>query len=105
MTEAIDRAADGATVVLKATSDGDVVQLEFVANGPAPGPRPAEASLAVCLARALLDLHGATLIELKDKSCAWRAVTVLGCAAQQDFFAAPMRPRSRDRARLLRLRL
>jgi hypothetical protein len=39
------------------------------------------------LARALLDLHGATLIELKDKSCAWRAVTVLGCSAQQDFFA------------------
>ena len=89
LTEAIDRAADGATVLLKATSDGDVVQLEFVASGPAPGPRPAEASLAVCLARALLDLHGATLIELKDKSCAWRAVTVLGCAAQQDFFAGP----------------
>jgi signal transduction histidine kinase len=89
LTEAIDRAADGAAVLLKATSDGDVVQLEFVASGPAPGPRPAEASLAVCLARALLDLHGATLIELKDKSCAWRAVTVLGCAAQQDFFTAP----------------
>jgi signal transduction histidine kinase len=89
LTEAIERAADGADVLLKATSDGDVVQLEFVANGPAPGPRPTEASLAVCLARALLDLHGATLIEMKDKSCAWRAVTVLGCAAQQDFFTAP----------------
>jgi signal transduction histidine kinase len=87
--EAIDRAADGATIVLKATTDGGVAQLEFVANGPAPGPRPAEASLAVCLARALLDLHGAALIELKDKSCAWRAVTVLGCASQQDFFALP----------------
>jgi signal transduction histidine kinase len=88
-TEAIDRAAPGGAVVLKATTDGGVVQLEFVANGPAAGPRPAEASLAVCLARALLDLHGATLIEMKDRSCAWRAVTVLECAAQQDFFALP----------------
>lgn len=88
LTEAIDRAAPGATIVLKATADGGIVQLEFIANGPPSGPRPAEASLAVCLARALLDLHGATLIEMKDRSCAWRAVTVLERAAQQDFFAA-----------------
>lgn len=89
LTEAVDRAANGTIVTLRATCDGDLVQLEFVARGAQAGPRPAEASLAVCLARALLNLHGATLIELQDGPSAWRAVTVLGCAAQRDFFAEP----------------
>jgi hypothetical protein len=88
LTEAVSRAADGASVVLRASAEGSFAQLELIAEGePTTEPRPREASLAVCLARALLDLYGASLIELTDKTSAWRAVTVLERAAQTDFFA------------------
>jgi signal transduction histidine kinase len=89
-SEAVERAAPGGTVTLSASTDGDLVQLEVFVHGAArPGRATGEASLAVCLARALLELQGATLVELTDAACAWRAVTVLSRAVQRDFFDPP----------------
>lgn len=84
--EAILRAEDQGVVALTASADGDLVQLEVRggAAGRADGAMPA--SLPICLARALLELQGATLLEIDEPSAAWRAVTVLSCAAQPDFF-------------------
>ncbi len=69
-----------------AHSDGDLVQLEvFVCGGPKLDDT-GTASLAVCLARALLELQGAALVEVDDTGSSWRALTVLRKAAQPDFF-------------------
>jgi hypothetical protein len=45
-----------------------------------------QASLPICLARALLELNGASLIEVDDPNSTWRVLTVLRCVAQCDFF-------------------
>jgi signal transduction histidine kinase len=88
-SEAIDRAGDKGLVTLSACADGDLVQLEVMALASGRSQTVAEASLSICLARALLELQGAALIEIDDPSCTWRAVTVLSCAAQPDFFELP----------------
>jgi hypothetical protein len=88
-SEAIERAADGGLVALAASVDGDLVQLEVTVGSALSRPGPNAGSLAMCMARALLELQGATLVETSDEGCGWRAVTVLGCATQQDFFEAP----------------
>ena len=64
---------------------------ELSAGAPSVG----QASLPVCLARALLELNGASLIEMDDPCSTWRALTVLKCVAQQDFFAALPEPAPR----------
>jgi hypothetical protein len=86
-SEALDRAGRDGRVALAASADGNLVQIEVSVPGTRSDPRGRGASLAVCLARALLELQGAALIEVDDPSCTWRAVTVLECAVQADFFA------------------
>jgi K+-sensing histidine kinase KdpD len=90
--EAIDRAGDQGMVTLAATVDGENAQIEIAARGPAATAPAGPASLPVSMARALLDLHGTTLIEMEECSWAWRAVTVLRAATQPDFFT-PRAPR------------
>jgi K+-sensing histidine kinase KdpD len=85
LAEAIDRVADGHTITLRAEVDSDLVNLEIIVPGQAASSLNVNPSLSVCLARALLDLQGAQLQEIDDESCAWRAVTILGCSAQADF--------------------
>lgn len=87
--EAVRRADAGGTVVLVATADGDLVQIEISLRGRPGDVSMGQASLPMCLARALLELNGASLIEIDDPSSAWRALTVLRCAAQSDFFRMP----------------
>jgi hypothetical protein len=85
-SEALRRSANDGVIGLMAHTDGDLVQLEVFVRG---GPRlddTGTASLAVCLARALLELQGAALVEIDDQGSSWRAVTVIRKAVQPDFF-------------------
>jgi signal transduction histidine kinase len=85
-SEALRRSADHGVIGLMAHCDGDLVQLEvFVCGGPKLDDT-GTASLAVCLARALLELQGAALVEVEDAGSSWRALTVLRKSAQPDFF-------------------
>ncbi len=85
-SEALARIGDGGLIALVARADCDLVELEITADGAPGEPGTGHASLAVCLARALLELQGASLVELSDRTSAWRAATILPCAAQPDFF-------------------
>lgn len=87
--EAIARAGHGAHVVLSAHAAGELVDLEIVVRGAVAKPVAGEASLSICLARALLELQDADLIELPPTSGEWRAITMLARASQTDFFAIP----------------
>ncbi|WP_295559270.1 HAMP domain-containing sensor histidine kinase [uncultured Hyphomicrobium sp.] len=87
--EAVRRADAGGYVGVVATVNGDLVQIEVFLRGQPGEPSFGQASLSICLARALLELNGASLVELDDPHSTWRAVTVLRCVAQPDFFLAP----------------
>ncbi len=84
--EALARIGDGGLIALVARADCDLVELEITVDGVPNEPATGHHSLAVCLARALLELQGASLVEFADRTSAWRAATVLSCAAQPDFF-------------------
>lgn len=86
--EALRRADSRGSVGVIATTDGDLVQIEVFLRGQPGAPSVGQASLPICLARALLELNGASLIEVDDPHSSWRTVTVLKCVAQCDFFAA-----------------
>jgi hypothetical protein len=88
-SEALRRSADGGVIGLMAHTDGDLVQLEVFVRGGPKLDDTGTASLAICLARALLELQGAALVEIDDPGSTWRAVTVLRKAAQTDFFNTP----------------
>lgn len=85
--EAVRRSDARGSVGLVATVDGDLVQIEVFLRGRPDGASVGQASLPICLARALLELNGAALIETDDPHSTWRALTVLRCSAQNDFFA------------------
>jgi hypothetical protein len=85
-SEGLRRSANDGVIGLMAHTDGDLVQLEVFVRGGPKLDDTGTASLAVCLARALLELQGAALVEIDDQGSSWRAVTVLRKAAQPDFF-------------------
>jgi signal transduction histidine kinase len=85
-SEALRRSANDGVIGLMAHTDGDLVQLEVFVRGGPKLDDTGTASLAVCLARALLELQGAALVEIDDQGSSWRAVTVLRKAVQPDFF-------------------
>jgi signal transduction histidine kinase len=87
--EAMRRSDSRGTVGLVATAHGDLVQIEVFLRGRPGDASMGQASLPICLARALLELNGAALIEVDDPYSTWRVVTVLRCAAQTDFFHLP----------------
>lgn len=84
--EAVRRSDSGGIIGLVATLDGDLAQVEIYLRGQPGDVSFGQASLPICLARALLELHGAALIEVDDPYSTWRAVTVLRCSTQNDFF-------------------
>ena len=86
MSEAVSRAARGERVVVAAIADGELIEIAVsVARERARAARKG-GSLALCLARTLLEMHGTSLIEVEGPNQGWRAVTVLDRAAQPDFF-------------------
>jgi len=86
--EAVRRSDARGRLGVVATVKGDLVQMEVFLRGQPGAPGVGQASLPICLARALLELNGASLIEVDDPHSTWRAVTVLKRDAQRDFFAA-----------------
>jgi signal transduction histidine kinase len=91
LTEAIDRAADGAEIVITTQHRGDKLTLSVSIDRALGSSGEAHASLPMCLARALLELDGCRLTEHETRCGNWSATISLDCATQQDFFA-PRRP-------------
>jgi two-component system cell cycle sensor histidine kinase PleC len=88
VSEAMARARDGATLSLRAVAEDDTVRLELGVSETNNRPRE-PGSLSMSLARALLEMQGAGLIELPGHDGSWRTATVLDLAVQGDFFTAP----------------
>jgi signal transduction histidine kinase len=82
MAEAVHRTPAGEHIVIAAIADGELVEIAVTVARPSRNG----GSLALSLARALLEMHGTTLIEIDGPSQGWRAVTALDRAAQPDFF-------------------
>lgn len=89
LAAAAARGRDGQQVRVSAEADGDLVEIEVRLSGPPLSGSEGCGALAICVARALLELQGASLIEIATPTGGWRLVTVLGRAAQPDFFACP----------------
>lgn len=88
MSEAASRCRDCGQIRLLAIAEDETVRLELsVPNARSRAELPA-GSLAINLARTLLDLQGAGLIEVTGTDGTWRAVTILDRAVQRDFFQA-----------------
>ena len=86
---ALARTENGRLIRLIATDDVDTVRLEVVVTEARSAERAQPGALPLSLARALLELQGAGLLEISGRDRDWRAVTVLDRARQRDFFAAP----------------
>ncbi|MEI9900801.1 MAG: HAMP domain-containing sensor histidine kinase [Hyphomicrobium sp.] len=85
-SEAVNRAAPGERIALMAAADGEVVEIAVSVKVARSASVPRAGSLPMCLARALLEVHGTSLLEIETAPDGWRAVTVLDRAAQPDFF-------------------
>jgi signal transduction histidine kinase len=86
LSEAIARAAHGERVTLMAVADGELVEVCISVPVERPRVAVADTSLAMSLARTLLEMQGTSLLEIDPGCGGWRAVTVLDRAAQPDFF-------------------
>jgi signal transduction histidine kinase len=87
LSEAVSRAGHGEQVTLNAGVDGEMIELSVSVSRERRMARTKDGSLAICVARTLLEMHGTTLLEInRATGQGWRAVTVLDRAAQPDFF-------------------
>jgi signal transduction histidine kinase len=84
LSEAVARAAHGERVILTASFEAELVELGVSVSKERGARR--DGSLAICLARTLLEMQGTSLLEVVSSSQGWRAVTVLDRAVQPDFF-------------------
>ncbi len=87
LSEAVARAAHGERVMIAADIEGELVELSVSVSRERAAPARHDPSLAICLARTLLEMQGTSLLEVASSSHGWRAVTVLDRAVQPDFFA------------------
>jgi signal transduction histidine kinase len=87
LSEAVARAAPGAHVNVLAVADGELIEIVLSVGSERAGTVPRAGSLAICLARTLLEMQGTSLLEIESSAGGWRAVTVLDRAVQADFFA------------------
>jgi len=92
LSEGIARTPSGGSVSLLAVTDGELI--EIVLSVPEDLTRTARraGSLAVCLARTLLEMQGSSLLEIETADGGWTAVTVLDRAVQPDFFGKGIVP-------------
>ena len=98
LSEAVTRAAPGACVSVHAVADGELIEIVLSVGGRQSDATPRAGSLAICLARTLLEMQGTSLLEIETAAGGWRAVTVLDRAAQTDFFADDTRLQTRELA-------
>lgn len=101
LSEAVARAAHGERVVLTAIADGEMIELSVSVSKERKTPRTRDGSLAICVARTLLEMQGTTLLEVPSSPHGWRAVTVLDRAVQADFFQDRGVTRHRENASAL----
>jgi len=87
LSEAVARAAHGEHVILAAAIEGELIELAVSVSKERTAPVRRDGSLAICLARTLLEIQGTSLLEVVSSSQGWRAVTVLDRAVQPDFFS------------------
>jgi light-regulated signal transduction histidine kinase (bacteriophytochrome) len=87
LSEAVARSAHGERVTLTATIDAELVELAVTVSKERSAPVRRDPSLAICLARTLLEMQGTSLLEVVSSASGWRAVTVLDRAVQPDFFS------------------
>lgn len=88
LSEAIARAIPGTHLSLLAVVDGELVEIVLSVSHAQPRAVPRAGSLAICLARTLLEMQGTSLLEIDTAAGGWSAVTVLDRAVQADFFSA-----------------
>lgn len=88
LSEGIARAVPGTRLSLLAVVDGELVEIVLSVSHAHPGAVPRAGSLAICLARTLLEMQGTSLLEIETAAGGWSAVTVLDRAVQPDFFSA-----------------
>jgi len=87
MNEALNRAADGGSITVEARMVGDTVRLSIATVTGSSFRHETMPSLAVCLARALLERTGTALLICDDPGRrTWRAISVLDLPVQDDFF-------------------
>jgi light-regulated signal transduction histidine kinase (bacteriophytochrome) len=86
LSEAVGRAAYGERVMLTVVIEGELIELAVSVSKERAAQARKEGSLAICLARTLLEMQGTTLLEVDSTNAGWRAVTVLDRAVQTDFF-------------------
>ncbi|KAB2940153.1 sensor histidine kinase KdpD [Hyphomicrobium sp.] len=97
LSEAVARAVPGGRVSLLAVADGELIEVVVSVSGEQPNVVPRAGSLAICLARTLLEMQGTSLLEIETSAGGWRAVTVLDRAVQPDFFAGRTLPHAYPR--------
>ena len=98
LSEAVRRAEPGGCVSVHAVADGELIEIILSVGGSQSDATPRSGSLAICLARTLLEMQGTSLLEIETAAGGWRAVTVLDRAAQTDFFAEDTQPQIRQLA-------
>jgi signal transduction histidine kinase len=86
LSEAISRAGHGAKITIAASVEEELIQLYFTVSKERRISSRNGSSLAICLARTLLEMHGSSLLEIECPVRGWGAVTVLDRSAQPDFF-------------------
>jgi signal transduction histidine kinase len=86
LSEAISRSDHGAKITITASVEEELIQLYFTVSKERRVSSRNGSSLAICLARALLEMQGSSLLEIECPVRGWGAVTVLDRAAQPDFF-------------------
>jgi nitrogen-specific signal transduction histidine kinase len=86
LSEALARCEDHQTIVFKALAFSERVRVSVSVAAAKPTPRSTLPSLALSVARALLERQGATLVTSTCPQGQWHAMTVLDTAVQSDFF-------------------
>ncbi|NSL71842.1 hypothetical protein C6Y62_08470 [Hyphomicrobium sulfonivorans] len=88
LSEAIARTEDDHTISLVAIPDGELIEVVATVRQERTEIAARNGSLAITLARTLLEMQGTSLLEIKPATGGWTAVTVLDRAAQEDLFAS-----------------
>lgn len=86
LSEAHQRAADGATLSLSASADLDKVAFSVSVDMPSPRSQEEHRSLPICIARTLLELDGGRLYDHSGQCTSWSVTISLDRANQGDFF-------------------
>ena len=85
LREATDRSSQSSPILVEGTLEGQNVKLTFTCYGGQE--TDADDSLAICVAKALLEVHGLHLDTERFETGCWRATVMLERSLQQDFFA------------------